>query len=234
MKEQINLEETIRLFLFHWWKIVLTGVLCAVLAIVISVTAITPMYSSNGSVYINNSGIGDAEHNPLYANLTDIATAQQLAFTCAKILTSESFLTRVIEEADVPYTAKQLQGMVYMEPVDETEILAISVVSPSPADCQNIVNTIMDLATDEIHRVVGAGNIRVIDEGKYPAAPYSPNLVQNIFVGFVFGVILCAAYIFLRDFFDNRIKIEADLMKIKELPMLGSIPLIESAKKEEK
>lgn len=230
MSEQINVFETIKLFLHHWWKIALSAVVGALLFFLISAYAMTPVYTSRGSLYVNNSNTMASQN----VTLSDLATSQQLAYTYIELLSSDTFMSQVLDYCQLPYTAAQVKGMLSMAPLNETEIIEIKAVSYYPEHAQAVVDAVLKNAHDEIMRVIQAGNITVVDEATLPIYPSSPSVGRNTMVGFLLGALLCMLVIFLIDIFDTRIKNEADLSKIKQLPLLGVIPSITSVVVEEK
>lgn len=219
MNERINLIEVFRLFLFHWWKIALLAILSALLAYGLTTYYIMPIYTSRGSLYVNNNN----SKSPT-VNLADIASSQQLAYTCIELLTSDTFLSKVQEYSGLPYTTRDIKRMLTLSPLNETEIIEITANTGNPEHSQMLVNAVLDNAYDEIIRVVGGGNVKIIDSANLPKAPSSPNVYRNVVLGFLLGAFLCMLLIFLIDVFDSRIKIESDLMDVKDLPLIGVIP----------
>ncbi len=219
MNERINLIEVFRLFLFHWWKIALSAILAALLAYGLTTYYIMPIYTSRGSLYVNNNN----SKTPT-VNLADIASSQQLAYTCIELLTSDTFLSKVQEYSGLPYTTRDIKRMLTLSPLNETEIIEITANTGNPEHSQMLVNAVLDNAYDEIIRVVGGGNVKIIDSANLPKAPSSPNVYRNVVLGFLLGAFFCMVLIFLIDVFDSRIKIESDLMDVKDLPLIGVIP----------
>ena len=219
MNERINLVEVFRLFLFHWWKIALSAILAALLAYGLTTYYIMPIYTSRGSLYVNNNN----SKTPT-VNLADIASSQQLAYTCIELLTSDTFLSKVQEYSGLPYTTREIKRMLNLSPLNETEIIEITANTGNPEHSQMLVNAVLDNAYDEIIRVVGGGNVKIIDSANLPKAPSSPNVYRNVVLGFLLGAFFCMVLIFLIVVFDSRIKIESDLMDVKDLPLIGVIP----------
>ncbi len=230
MSERISVVEICKLFLFHWWRIAIAAVAGALIAYGISSYYIIPTYSSRGSLYVNNNTIQRTQN----VNITDIATSQQLALTCIELLTSDTFMEAVKEDSKLPYTPNQIKSMLSLQPMNETEIIEIRVNSHDPKHSQILVNAVLRGAQEEIIRIIQAGNVKVVDEATLPQAPSSPNVVKNVAIGFLVGVALCMLLVFLIDVFDSRIKIEGDLMEVRELPLLGIIPDIDYTRLEEK
>lgn len=230
MKEQISIYEIFKLFLAHWWRILLIALAGAVLTFCVSAFYITPMYVSRGSLYVKNN----SNQNSNSVNLTDIATSQQMALTCVELLTSNTFLNQVKEKSELPYSVGVLRSMLSLTPVTDTEFIEISAISPSPEHSQIIVNMVLNCAQDEIMRVIQAGHVSVVDEATLPQVPASPNVAKNTIVGFMLFAVLTMGCIFLIFNFDSRIKDGNDLVGVRELPLLSVVPDIESIRLEEK
>ncbi len=230
MSERISVVEIAKLFLFHWWRIALAAVAGAVLAFGISTQYIEPTYTSRGSLYVNNNTLQRSQN----VNLTDIATSQQLALTCIPILTSDTFLTSVKEASGLPYSVGQIKGMLTLTPLNETEILEVRVKSHDKEHSYILVDAVLEGAQKQILSIVEAGNVKVVDKATKPKAPSSPNHVQNVAVGFLAGAALSMLLVFLLDVFDSRVKVEGDMMEVRELPLLGVIPDIDYTRLEEK
>ena len=229
MLEQINILDIIKLFLRNWWKIATTAILGAVIAFFVTVYGMTPIYTSRGSLYVNNNNTTISQN----VNLSDLATAQQLAYTYVELLSSDTFMSQVLSYSQLPYTAAQLKGMVSMAPLNETEIIEIKAVSYYPEHSQAIVDSVLKNAQDEIMRVIQAGSITVVDQATLPLSPSSPSKKRNVAIGFMLGALFTMFILFIVDVFDTRIKSEKDLRKVREFPLLGVIPQIQATIVEE-
>ncbi len=230
MKDQLEFLDIMKLFFAHRWKIIVSAVVSGILFFLVSAFMLTPTYTSRGSLYVNNSAKETED-----VSLTTLATSQQLALTCIELLSSDTFCSRVAASSKIPgLTAKDIKGMIRINAQNESQILEVHAISYSPEDSQTLVNAVLNNAQNEVDRVVKGGVVSIIDRGSYSLNPSSPNVVRNTIFGFFLGAILCMCIIFLVTRLDNRVKEEADLIKVKKLPMLGSVPNIEFGSVEEK
>ncbi len=60
----------------------------------------------------------------------------------------------------------------------------------------------------------------------------APNLPFNIALGIVVGLVLAVTAVFLADFFDDRFRTESDIKERLGLPVLATIPMLESNNRE--
>ncbi|MCL6493368.1 MAG: polysaccharide biosynthesis tyrosine autokinase [Ignavibacterium sp.] len=70
------------------------------------------------------------------------------------------------------------------------------------------------------------GNVLVIDDARRPMYPAKPNRPLIILVGLLIGFGLAFAYVFTKNYFDNKIKTPEDIQK-KNINVLAWIPEIE-------
>ncbi|MCX8106585.1 MAG: polysaccharide biosynthesis tyrosine autokinase, partial [Ignavibacterium album] len=70
------------------------------------------------------------------------------------------------------------------------------------------------------------GNVLIIDDARIPLFPSKPNRPLIILIGIMIGFGLAFAYVFTKNYFDNRIKTPEDIQK-KNVNVLAWIPEIE-------
>jgi capsular exopolysaccharide synthesis family protein len=71
---------------------------------------------------------------------------------------------------------------------------------------------------------VSLSNVSIIDKAERPGGPSSPNLFKNLLMGLILGVGLAALTVFLKDQFDDSIRVPEDVEAKLGLPLLGVIP----------
>ena len=71
---------------------------------------------------------------------------------------------------------------------------------------------------------VSLSNVSIIDTAATPGAPSSPNLFKNLLVGLIFGIGAASLTVFLKDQFDDSIRVPEDVEAKLDLPLLGVVP----------
>lgn len=71
---------------------------------------------------------------------------------------------------------------------------------------------------------ISISNISVIDNAEVPIKPTSPNLMKNLAIGVLLGVLLAAAVLAIKDQFDDTVRIPEDISAKLHLNLLGVIP----------
>ena len=73
-------------------------------------------------------------------------------------------------------------------------------------------------------------NIQVIDEARVPDKPIKPRPMLNMAIAGVLGLMIGVFITFLLEFLDNTIKTPDDVERHLELPVIGTIPMVEENK----
>lgn len=230
MKEKINYQqqedvidiiELLNIYLKKLWIIIICGIVGGLIAFLYTLFAITPLYQASVSVYVNNVRGDQYIESVSSANLS---TSQMLVNTYVNIISSNTVLNRVIEEAKLPYTVNQIREMLSSSQVNETEIFHIYITHPNPEEAAYIANSIAVVAPTEIEKFVSGSSCKIIDNAIIPTVPISPNVSKNVALGGIIGIIIVVGVLTLQYLFDTRIKNEEDLNKIFNIPILGQIP----------
>ena len=204
MKEEFRIGDIIDLLLPKWPLILISGLILAIIV-------------KNSTEYVQKD-----------TSLSDLMLSQELAKTYGQILSSNTFFKAVAEKNGRGYDYDYIQRITTITNVEETGILYVAVKHPNPQIAYEITNTILELAPDELARVVVSGSANIIDAADLPEQPISPNIPKNTLIGGFLGVFIAAAIIFLRDLFDNTLKTPDEIENSFGVPVLGMVPHIET------
>lgn len=222
---EIDLPKLLSVFLGKWWLIALSTVVAAALALLITQTLITPMYSASVTVYVNNIRSGETVE---YITNSNLQTAQKLVNTYVNIIKSNTVLDKVAEQVEketgLELTAKQLRKAMSAAQVEDTEIFNVIITAPDPEMAATIANAVVDVAPLEIAVFVEGSSTKIIDYAKVPEKPSSPSILRNTILGALLGCLAAMAYAALGYMMDVRIKGEEDLSALFDMPVLAQIP----------
>lgn len=224
LKREYTLPEVFSVLMKHFWVIVLCAIIGASGAFLISTYIIDEQYTASVSMYVApNRGKVD-----IVTSLSDLYYAQQVAQTYVEILKTNSFMESVASASGLSYSVSDLEQMVEIEVVKDTEIIQVRATSTNPLDSLGIANVISLLAPQKISDIQDADSMKVVDKATLPKAPVSPNVKINTIIGFFLGGALTIIIIFIRDMLDQRIKDEDDIVKFYNIPILGTVPRFKS------
>ena len=224
-KTELNLIEIINMMLRRWWLILMLVLTGAIIAFMYTDFFMVPLYKTDGSLYVNCET--ETVELDETASAGKLNSNSRLAETYVEILKRRSFLTGVAADMGNKYTYKQLNGMISIEPVNETELLEISVTGTNPEEIADILTSILTRAEEELIRVVNAGSVVLVDSPEVPEHPFSPNKVTNTIIGAVIGLVLSVIAILWLEIFDTKIKNPDHIKIIYEEPLLGEIPSLD-------
>lgn len=80
---------------------------------------------------------------------------------------------------------------------------------------------------------IALSNISIIDAADVPGGPSSPNLMRNLMMAVFAGVLLAAITVYLKEQFDDSIRVPEDVESKLSLPLLGVVPSTRSEEPEE-
>ncbi len=226
-KDVISLVDMATALLKGWWLLLIFSVVGAIVACIYTTNFVSPMYRSSGTLYVSST----REINEVEITQSTITSSQSLATTYAEILKGRTFLAYISDDVGNIATGSEIASMLSVTPVNETEILNVSITTDDPEKANLILDSILDHARDELLRIVKSGSVEIVDEASMPTAPISPNLTKNVLMGFMAGFVIAAAILILRSLLDSRIKSAEDIQKLYPEPILGEIPLFTSTEK---
>ena len=71
---------------------------------------------------------------------------------------------------------------------------------------------------------IALSNISIIDSAEVPGGPSSPNMFKNLIVALLAGIGLAAVTVFIKDQFDDSIRVPEDVETKLDIPLLGVVP----------
>ena len=221
MEETIDLREYFFILKKKMWLIALSAIICGLISGLISFFVLEPVYEANTSLIVNK------ETENEMAQITtseDLNFVQKLALTYGEIIKSRTVITSTIEKLNLDMTYEQVAGSVSVTNVDSTQIIKISVQHTDPLIATKICNTIPQIFSKEVQRVVKASGVEVIDKAIIPQSPVKPNKVMNIAIAMLLGVMVSIFIIFLLEALNTKIKEPKDIEEKLGIPVFGVVP----------
>lgn len=208
----------------HWLAMVAAAVLFAVVGTLYTEFFITPQYEASATLIVNSR---EDQASQSYITNDQITSAAKLVNTYAVILTSDTVLEKTIADLGLDLTYPQLLKKVSIQPVNDTQVMQITVQDADPQLAQEIAASIVEQAPEIIIQTVKAGSVEVISQAKAGPDPVSPSLKRNVAIAGAMGFLLCFAVLFIRHLLNNKFMTESDITNKLGLTVLGVIPSIE-------
>lgn len=211
----------------YFWILLLSMLVMGMAGLGISKFVIEPEYESAITMIVNtrqdNSGVVTNDN---------ITSAQNLVSTYSVIIKSNTVLNQVINTLGLDTSYDELDSNVYVNAVDDTQIMRIAVRDTDKARSAEIVEAIADIAPDVIVDTVEAGSCKVISQVMTSDSPVTPNVLKNTLLMAVMGLLISTVVIVLCTLFKvNKIIDDNDAQKYIGLTVLGVIPEVEGEEK---
>ncbi len=165
-------------------------------------------------------------------NIIDAQQVQSsvtLVNTYRVIIKSPAILEKVQKEvSNAPSSVSALNNMITVESEQNSQVINVSVQSKDAALASDIANSVANVFSEDIPKLMNVDNVKVLSVSGIPTSPVSPNIILNTAIAAVVGFLLGVGLAFLREVLDRRIRTEEQVQQILDLPVLGSIPDIDS------
>lgn len=192
-------------------------------------------YTSRGTMYVYNGNPNAVNYQ--YTNSSDLNSAVQLIDTYMVVIKSNKVMDVIVDRlrGDYPWiTPGIVAGALSAGSVSETGVVEVRCTTPDPQLSADIVNAVLDVAPDEIIRVVSAGSIEIIDYASVPVVPDSRGAGRRGMTGALAGIVLAGAVLLVFFLMDRRISDTKELTDNYTPPVLASIKREKVDEKKEK
>lgn len=225
----IDLAELFGVLLSKPHIILLAGIFMALVAFVGTKLLITPQYTSVTKVYVFNK-----QSDNTGTTMTDLQTGTLLTKDYMELAKSRPVLEQVIAVLNLDITPSELRDMISVETPADTRILSISVQNPDPKQAKEIADAVRESVCIQITDIMNVDTVNTVEDGNLPTSPSSPNVMKNLVLGGMLGVILAIGIIVLIHILNDTIKTPDDVERHLGLNVLANIPIAEGAKKSKK
>ncbi|TFZ41456.1 capsular biosynthesis protein [Soehngenia longivitae] len=222
--EEISLKEVL-FILKKRIKLILSLFLIAVLlSSIISIFVLDKEYQANTTLMVGRPKDYASDANIQY---NELLLNQKLVSTYGELIKTRAVAEEVIDNLNLDISYEQYKGKVNVSLVKDTELIQIIVKDNDPSVARIIADETANVFMDKVQEIMKVDNVHVIDKAEIPTQPVSPNVILNIAIAAVLGLMIGVFLSFLLEFLDNTIKTPEDVEKYLNLPVLGSIPKVE-------
>ena len=218
-----DLSHVIKVVWRNVWVVVLVSIIVATLAFSTAAFVIAPTYSSSIMLYVNNSSfnMGDLGFSISSSELT---AAQNLAKTYTVLLKNRTTLERIIDDTGIDYTWEDVYDMIESSPVNETEVIRVTVTCKDPYEATRIANGIAKILPQRIAEIIEGASMEVVDSAVVDAEKVAPSITAYTLVGFIVGALLAVLVLVISALMDNTVHDDEYVIKTYNYPILAKIP----------
>ncbi|ACB62086.1 lipopolysaccharide biosynthesis protein [Exiguobacterium sibiricum 255-15] len=224
MNETISLQELFSTLRKSLWRILALTIVAALISFAVSTFLIKPTYQAGTQILVTPK---KQENDVIDAS--QVQSSVTLVNTYRVIIKSPAILEKVQAEVkNAPDSISALNNMITVESEQNSQVINVSVQNTDAALASNVANSVAKVFSDDITDLMNVDNVKVLSVSGIPTTPVSPNILLNTAIAAVVGFLLGVGLAFLREVLDRRIRTEEQVHQILDLPVLGSIPDIES------
>lgn len=221
----MQLQDYLRILRKRWRWVIGSGLLCVLAAATLTLLA-TPQYQARAEIFVAPGVVtttGELAQGSTFA--------QNRVKSYVQVITSDLVLGPVVAELGLPGTSGALATRVSASVPTDTVLIDITVTDSSPEQAATIANAIAERFRSVASSIEPARadasesvTITLIQPAVAPASASSPNLVVNVALGALVGLLGGLALAAIREILDTRLKGERDIPAVTALPVLGRLP----------
>lgn len=219
---EIDLVELLGVILHNLWIIIVSGVIVAAAALLVSYFIITPKYESVTKIYVISKTNADT------MTYSDLQAGSTLTKDYKELVKSRPVLEEVLAETGIDVELKDLEEQITVEVPQDTRIVSITVEDKDPYEARIIADSVRIAASKHIREVMDTEAVNVVEEASLPIEKSSPSILKNTAIGYAVGLFLAIAIVIINYIMDDTIKTPDDVEKFLGVSVLGSIPYSEN------
>jgi capsular polysaccharide biosynthesis protein len=150
--------------------------------------------------------------------------------TFTGMLPSERVARAGVDQAGVDRSGARVAAATSAAPVEGTNLIKLSVSDSDPRVARALANGVSEAFVEQINEVEPTDQanqvISVYEPAKTPAAPDPSDLMRNVILAGLLGLVLAGGLVALLEHLDLSFRSIADVEHRLELPVLGVIPAL--------
>lgn len=205
--------------------IIASGIILALLTMIITKLFITPQYESTTKMYVLN------KQDSSTLTSSDMQTSTLLTKDYAELIQNRNVTEAVIAQLNLGIQHEDLMKKLTVETPTDTRVISIIVRDEDPYMAAQIADTIRDIAAKHIQEVMDIEAVNVAERANIPSEPVTPRTLLNGLIGGILGICICTAVILINYMSNDTIQTAEDVERYMGLSFLGNIPLQNNEKK---
>lgn len=230
--EEIDLKELFEIFWAKKIQILLVVIIFIVMGVVYTMGFTTPKYSSSTTLVLAMAGTKESDNLNNSITTTDVTLNAKLVPTYSELVKSKNVLREVISNLNINEDENSLKKDISVTSVKDTEVIKITVSHKNALYAAKIANEIAKVFSEKINEIYKINNIYIVDEAEVSETPSNINHTKDVLIFAFIGLVLSLAYTFVLNMLDTTVKTPEEIEKNYDIPVLATIPSIESFENE--
>lgn len=223
--EEISLKEYFLILRKRMGLIILLMILSITTSGLVSYFVLEPEYQTFTTLIVGKPKDYQNVDNKLEYN--DLLLNQKLVSTYGELVKTRIVADEVIKNLKLDMSYKEFREKVNVNLVKDTEIIKLEVMDTNPVLAAEIANETAQVFMENVKDIMMVENVQVIDEAQVPDIPIKPRPNLNMAIAGVLGLMVSIFLVFLLEYLDSTIKTPDDIERYLNLPVIGTIPMVE-------
>jgi protein tyrosine kinase modulator len=187
-----------------WWLVAICLIVVAIASFVFSFNQ-PPRYRSSVTLVVSPNQTID-EVSTVRQSL-DTLDKPSIINTYSEVIRSRLIYDQAQESLGLPANERG-NVEIFANPVQKTNLIKIDAEGTNPVAVYNMAKAVTDQGVSYINDLYEVYDVKVLDQAQIPAVPFSPNVLRDVGLGVLLGLMLgvIAAFLleYLRRPFENR------------------------------
>lgn len=220
--QEIDIRDIFHIIKKRIWIILLITAFVFAAGATYTYQIVTPMYKASTTIYIGrNVAEGATADDILYQ---DLLLGEKLVNDYRELVKSRLVSDEVSNRLTrFGVTANDITEYVDVESKTNTRVIEISATTETAQLSKEMANVTASVFTDKALIIMDVQNVQIIDIAILPEDPISPNILMNLAISVLIGLMIGVGLVFLIEFLDNKIRTPEDVENILGLPVMGVI-----------
>lgn len=229
--EEINLKDLFSYFVKRIPIIIIVTIIALIIGLIYSTKIQVPMYHGTTTIILVQK---QNDKDTSYAYQNELNINEKLVTTYSQIIKSRRVLDQVINNMKLKTTAKELAEKIDVTSVTDTSIIKVSVSDKDSKRAVMIANEVANVFKKEISNIYNLENVSIVDNAIIEEKPYNINILKELLIAGLAGIVLSCGTLFVIYYFDNTIKTKSDIEESIGLPVLTEVPTAKKLAKNNK
>ncbi|MEE3342821.1 MAG: Wzz/FepE/Etk N-terminal domain-containing protein [Bacilli bacterium] len=219
--EEINLKDLFNYYVKRIPIIIIVTTIALIIGLIYSTKIQVPMYHGTTTIILVQK---QSDKDTSYAYQNELNINEKLVATYSQIIKSRRVLEQVINNLKLETTPKELAEDINVTAVTDTSIIKVSVSNKDNKEAVMIANGVADVFKKEISNIYNLENVSIVDNAVIEDKPYNVNILKELLIAGLAGIVLSCGVLFIIYYFDNTIKTKTDIEEMVGLAVLAEIP----------
>ncbi len=222
MRDTIGIVDLFVILKKRWRMIVVFTFIAGLAGGAITNYLLTPIYQTSTQILVNQKKTEQG------FDISSMQSSVELINTYSMIIKSPAILEKVNNEYKLVQKTEELEQKISISSQEGSQVFILEVKDSDPVRAVHIANAVSTTFQKEIPKIMNVDNVNILAKAelKEDPDPVSPNLLFNITISIVIGMMAAAAIVLLLELVDKTFKNDQDVEAFLGLPVIGSIELI--------